>query len=293
MESKSSLNTAGQPLSLPDRLRLNEAKNICGTCGTRITSLAPLPGLCPICNDDRQYIGPFGQQWTSYPEIAASHQIEIKTWTDGLHALQVVPQFAIGQRAFLMESPAGNILWDCLPFLDAEAVNFIRERGGLKAIAISHPHYYSLMAEWAEVFDCPVYLHRADEQWVFTDRERIQFWEGERLALWDGLTLMNTGGHFAGSSVLHIPRAGGLLLTGDSIYVCPNRRQVTFMYSYPNHIPLPKSAIGRIARSLDGLSFERVYSAFPWGNLESDGRSIVDASVKHYVDILDDRVPAQ
>ncbi|HEY0898090.1 MAG TPA: MBL fold metallo-hydrolase [Sphingobacteriaceae bacterium] len=294
MEIKPSPKTGPQPLSLVEDLGLNEAKNICSTCGTRIATQVPLPELCPICNDDRQYIGPFGQQWTSYPELFASRQIEIKTLFDGLHSFQVVPQFAIGQRAFFLESPAGNILWDCIPFLDAPTVNFIQERGGLKAIAISHPHYYSLMAEWAEVFDCPIYIHRADQQWVFSDRERIHFWDGEKHILWDGMALINTAGHFEGSSVLHVPHAAhGILLTGDSIYVCPNRRQLTFMYSYPNHIPLPKKAINRIASSLNELSFEKVYSAFPWGNIEADGRAMVDASINHYLAILEDRVPAR
>lgn len=290
MEVKPTPQTSRPPLSLVEGLGLNETKNICSTCGTRIATLDPLPELCPICNDDRQYIGAFGQQWTSYPEIAASRQIEIKTVSQGLHSLQITPQFAIGQRAFFLESPAGNVLWDCIPFLDAPTVSFIKERGGLKAIAISHPHYYSLMAEWAEVFQCPIYLHQADQQWVFADSERIHFWQGQKYSLWAGMTLINTAGHFMGSSVLHVPQAD-TLLTGDSIYVCPNRRQVTFMYSYPNHIPLPHSAIDRISTSLNGLGFEKVYSAFPWGNLDAGGRAIVDASIKHYLAILDDRVP--
>ncbi|MBA2737617.1 MAG: MBL fold metallo-hydrolase, partial [Pyrinomonadaceae bacterium] len=74
--------------------------------------------------------------------------------------------FAIGQRSLLVLAPEGNILWDCIPLLDKPTIGFLESKGGLKAIAFSHPHFYGTMNEWAEIFDCPVYIHQNDGQWI-------------------------------------------------------------------------------------------------------------------------------
>ena len=65
------------------------------------------------------------------------------------------PSFAIGQRALLLRHPEGNVLWDCLTYFDDATVAEIERLGGVSAMAISHPHYYSTMVEWADQFDMP------------------------------------------------------------------------------------------------------------------------------------------
>jgi len=70
------------------------------------------------------------------------------------------------------------VLWDCIPLLDELVIEFIKSKGGLKAIAFSHPHFYSNMHEWAETFDCPVYIHQNDEQHIMVKGERIRLWPG-------------------------------------------------------------------------------------------------------------------
>lgn len=262
--------------------------NICTTCGTAITIYSAPPALCPICNDERQYIGDGGQHWTSLEELQSVKKIEINAISNGLFTLQVKPSFAIGQRAFFIESRSGNILWDCIPFIDDDTIAFIKRKGGLKAIVISHPHYYSLMARWAEIFDCVIYLHQADSKWVFCRDEKIQFWNNRHLDLWEGITAINTGGHFDGSSVLLLPwhHPKGILLTGDSLYITRNGKALTFMYSYPNHIPLPAYVIQEIDRRLSGIDFEKIYGAFAWANVEKDGRRIFDRSIASYLSIV-------
>lgn len=76
------------------------------------------------------------------------------------------PKFAIGQRCILLKTSAGNVLWDCLACLDQETVDFIMSKGGLKAIVISHPHYYITHLDWVKTFDRPVYFAKDDEEWV-------------------------------------------------------------------------------------------------------------------------------
>ena len=129
----------------------------------------------------------------------------------------------------------------------------MKKLGGISAIAISHPHYYSSMLEWSRAFgDVPIYLHEAERPWVQRPSPSIQFWSGEQKEIGDGLTLFRTGGHFEGYQVLHW-RGGaagkGALLSGDQPTVAADRRWVSFMYSYPNFIPLNAPAIRRIVRS--------------------------------------------
>lgn len=261
--------------------------NICATCGTRYATAKTSGDPCPVCNDDRQYIGDGGQQWISYDQLAGVHAIRFSKINDQLLDLRMMPSFAIGQKAHVVLSPSGNILWDCLPYLNAETVAYIQALGGLKAIAISHPHYYGLMVEWARAFDCPVYLHAGDAQWVMDRDEHIQLWEGGEKVLWDGIRVIHTAGHFPGSVVLHIPDGAGTLLTGDTIYVSRDRKQVSAMYSYPNMIPLGKRAIQYLVEQVKDLPFDRMYGAFEPMNVHQGAREIVDRSFRRYLEILE------
>lgn len=115
------------------------------------------------------------------------------------------PQFAIGQRAVFIETEAGNVLWDCISLLDQPTINFIKSKGGLKAIAISHPHFYSTHLEWAQEFNCPVYLAEEDQEWINRDDEtgHRRFVSGLTQEILPGVTMVKLGGHFPGSSALH------------------------------------------------------------------------------------------
>ena len=64
-----------------------------------------------------------------------------------LYSITTAPAFGIGQRAQLLRTPDGNILWDCIALIDRATVELIRAMGGVKGIAISHPHYYTTMTE--------------------------------------------------------------------------------------------------------------------------------------------------
>ena len=68
--------------------------------------------------------------------------------------------------AFLVMTPAGSVLWDCVSFLDHATTEIVRAFGGIQAIALSHPHFYGAMASWGRTFDCPVLVHEADRNWV-------------------------------------------------------------------------------------------------------------------------------
>lgn len=267
---------------------------ICATCGTQFSETETAPVHCPICEDDRQYVGLTGQSWTTLEELREKYKANILGEEENLHSLSIDPHFAIGQRAFLVQTPAGNVLWDCISLLNQTVIDVIRASGGLQAIAISHPHYYTTMVEWSrELGDIPVYLHGDDAQWVMRPDNCIRFWTGERKELWTGLTLIRCGGHFAGGTVLHWKdgAAGkGALLSGDIVQVVPDRRYVSFMYSYPNYIPLGAASVERIVNAVEPFEWDRIYGAFPRMTIESNGKEALHRSAERYLKAIQGHV---
>lgn len=262
---------------------------ICVQCGTQFSKTPQPPARCPICEDERQFVRREGQQWTTLERLRSNYHNRLEEEAPQLFGIGTEPEFAIGQRALLLQSPGGNLLWDCITLLDGETVTEVKRCGGIRAIAISHPHYYSAMVEWAECFDAQIFLHTQDRQWVVCESPRIQFWEGTALSLWDELTLINCGGHFEGGTVLHWPAASrgggskGALLTGDIIQVVQDRRYVSFMRSYPNLIPLGPAAIHRILETIEPFSFDQIYGAWWKANVLSDAKAAVSRSAQRYL----------
>ncbi len=212
-----------------------------------------------------------------------------------LIGIETVPEFAIGQNAKLIRTSEGNVLWDCISYIDDVTVDLIRGLGGIKFISISHPHFYSSMVEWAERFDARIYLHARDKQWVMRPSDRIEFWDRPQFSLTSEVTLVHVGGHFAGSTVLHWKTGAdgrGVLLTGDTVSVSADPRWVSFMYSFPNRIPLSERAIDRIISRLEPLSFDRLYGTQFDSVVESDAKGAVMRSADRYIRALnrqDDR----
>lgn len=262
---------------------------ICNTCATQFVETTEAPAHCPICEDERQYVGWGGQAWTSLAELREKHRAVFREEEPGLLGIGMEPKFAIGQRALVAQTPAGNVLWDCIPLLNDEIVERVRSHGGLAAIAISHPHYYTSMVEWSRAFEAPIYLHAADREWVMRPDPSITFWEGETQELLLGLTLIRCGGHFEGGTVLHWAEGAegrGVLLSGDILQVVPDRRYVSFMRSYPNLIPLPAESVRRIAKAVEPYPCERIYGAWFDLRVASDGNEAVRRSAERYVRAL-------
>jgi len=256
---------------------------ICVTCGTQFDSSWSATH-CPICEDERQYIGLSGQQWTTLNDLRTGHRNAFTVEEPGLHSIHTEPSFAIDQRAFLVRSEEGNLLWDCVALIDDSTIAEIRNLGGLSAIAVSHPHYYTTMVEWSDSFGgVPIYLHEADRLWVHGGGANVKFWAGETKRLFGQLGLV--GGHFEGFQVLHWPSGAGgrgALLAGDQPQVAMDQRWVSFLYSYPNMVPLGSPAIRRIVQSLEPLEFDRVYGAFG-RHVKSDAKGVIQRSAERYL----------
>lgn len=267
---------------------------ICTTCGTQHAAGAAPPPRCPICEDERQYVGAGGQAWTTLEALRRTHANTWRLREPNLFDLQTTPAFAIGQRAHLLRTPHGNILWDCLALLDEATEQIIHALGGVAAIAISHPHFYTTMAEWARAFACPVWLHAADRAHVLRPDPALRFWSGPTHALADGITLINAPGHFDGAAMLHWrdgAEGRGVLLAGDVIQLVPDAGSVSFMRSYPNLIPLPARAVTGIEAAIAPFAFDRIYNAFSPTGMRSGAKANVARSAERYRRWLKDDAP--
>lgn len=246
------------------------------------------PERCPICDDERQYVGWDGQRWTRLADLRAEGRCNrFAEEGPGLVGIGTEPSFAIGQRALLVETPDGNVLWDCISYLDDDTVAEITRRGGLAAVAISHPHYYGVLAEWSAAFGgVPVWIHEADREWLGRTDGCVRLWSGDRVSIGPGLTLVNCGVHFRGGTVLHWAGGDGgrgALLSGDIFQVVMDRRWVGFMYSYPNLIPERPSVVERAVALVHDLPFDSIYGAW-WGrNVRGGAKQALARSAERYL----------
>ncbi len=264
--------------------------HICTACGTSFANSDNAPENCPICEDERQYVPDNGQTWSTLENLIATHSNMWKQHEANLFEIRTHPKFGIGQRALLIRTPNGNILWDCIALLDPATKEIINALGGISAIAISHPHYYTTMQDWATAFDAPVYLHTLDREWVMRPDEKLIFWEGESLEIGKGLSLIRVGGHFPGGTVLHWRQGAagqGALLSGDIVQVAADNKRVSFMWSYPNMLPLAAATVQRIGDTLEPWNFERIYGAFDGKTIPSGAKNAVRKSVARYIELLE------
>ena len=256
---------------------------ICVTCGVQHSTTT---SGCKICEDERQYVGWDGQQWTDLPDMrTAGFSNRIEELEPGLWGIGTEPQFAIGQRSLLVTTPGGNVLWDPISFLDQETIERLNSLGGVQAISASHPHFYGAIVEWSEAFGAPIHLPAADRAWVCREDSAYVFYD-DLVEPVPGISLVRCRGHFDGSAVLHWPDGAegkGALLTGDTIQVVLDRRYASFMRSYPNLIPLDPETIRALLARIAHLPYDRIYGGW-WGrNILTGAAAAVAASAERYI----------
>ncbi len=258
---------------------------ICVTCGVQQSESDVPPQRCVICADERQYVGWQGQQWTTPTDLAHGHVCELRDEEQDLVGVGTAPAFAIGQRALLVRTPQGNVLWDCVSLLDNHAREQVTALGGIEAICMSHPHFYGANVDFADAFNARIFVPRADAAWIQRQSSRIEIFDDEVEPV-PGVTVARIGGHFDGAAVLHWPAGSdgrGALLTGDTITVVQDRDWVSFMWSYPNLIPLDETTVLDIAHRVERFDFDRVYGGW-WGRVVvQDGAAAVRRSADRYV----------
>ena len=188
---------------------------ICSTCANQagVKTSSPAPEVCIICEDDRQPPQkPGNKQWTCADEIGATHKNCVKELEAGLWGIGLEPSFGIGQRSLFLRrgkicsavlalptaiayrsrfgafacracahckaAGDGNILFDCIPYLDEATKRWLREAGGVEIVTASHPHFYSAMVDIAEEFGARILVPRKDRHWVQRGHSSIEYWSG-------------------------------------------------------------------------------------------------------------------
>jgi hypothetical protein len=263
---------------------------ICPACGASYPPAAAPPDRCFLCEDERQWVPASGQRWTTPAQLAADgYATETRELEPDLIGIGVNESLGVGHRGLLVRTPGGNLLWDPPPFVDESALDAVRAAGGVAALASSHPHMYGTIVQWSHAFDAPMLLPRADEGWLARpDPAGIQPWTASVEPL-PGVTVVQCGGHFPGSAVLHWAAGAdgaGALFTGDTIMVTPGLDRLTFVWSAPNRLPLSEPKVRGIVEALDSYPFERVYSG--WWSLVLDGgaKQTLARSAARYVELL-------
>jgi glyoxylase-like metal-dependent hydrolase (beta-lactamase superfamily II) len=262
---------------------------ICAACGNHYPAAPSPPTVCVICADERQWVPPSGQQWATLDQLAADgHRSDVREIEPGLIGIGVEPPVGIGQRALLVTTAEGNLLWDPPGFLDAAAVRQVGDAGGLRAVSSSHPHFYGAITEWSRAFDAEILLPEADASWLAHPDPALRTWRDAHRVLPD-LTLIQCGGHFPGSSVVHwASGAGGsgALLSGDTIFVTPGEDRVTFVWSAPNRLPLHADAVRGVVAAVRPYAFDRIYGGWWTPVLRRDAKRVVQASARRYIEVM-------
>lgn len=259
---------------------------ICKACGVEYGDSARPPSNCKVCDDERQFVPPTGQAWITYQEMQENGaEASIEAVEPGLHRIRVEPHVGIGQRAMLISTAKGNMLWEPTSYIDGRTIEMVKEFGGVAAIGSSHPHLTGASVSWSQAFDnAPVYAAEADKDWVLRPDPAVKLWK-DSISPLPGVTLVQCGGHFPGSCMLHWADGAsnkGLFLTGDTIFINPGQTMVSAMRSYPNRIPLPERDIRTILKSVEPYSYDRLYGSF--GQVISTGaKRIVIDSLERYI----------
>jgi glyoxylase-like metal-dependent hydrolase (beta-lactamase superfamily II) len=216
------------------------------------------------------------------------YRSEVREVEAGLLGIGVEPDLGVGQRGLLVRTAEGNLLWDPPGYIDQPAIAAVRDAGGAQVISSSHPHMYGAMVEWGRALAAEIALPEADAGWLTRPEAPVRRWAGQA-SLLPGVTLVQCGGHFPGSAVLHWAGGAdgrGVLLCGDTLFVTPGEDRISFLYSAPNRLPLSERAVRGIVDALAPYAFDRIYGGWWTPVLRRGARDVLQRSARRYIELL-------
>jgi hypothetical protein len=256
---------------------------ICATCAVEH---AERPEVCAICADPRQWVPASGQRWTTLDELKADgfrtrvREVEPDLWT-----ISSAPEAGIGQFSKVVRTPGGCLLFDPIGYIDDDAVDAVRAVGDVVAVVASHPHMYGVQVEWSRALGgVPILIAERDAAWVARTDPAMQTWTDD-IDILPGVTLTQPGGHFPGSAVVHWAAGAdgkGVLLSSDTIFANPDRVSTSFMWSYPNRVPLSGAVVERVTAHVERFAFDRLYGNFD-NVIPEDARDVVRRSADRHI----------
>ena len=253
---------------------------VCATCGVEREER---PQVCPICDDERQFLPSDGvQRWVDPAAVDVS--IGVAELEPGLWGISLAGAPGIGQQAKIIQTDKGNVMVEVPTVINKDVVDAVRQLGNVNAIVPSHPHMFGCQSLWSDSLGAPVYVAKADAEWLGVRPDGAKYWEGT-LEVVPGVIASSPGGHFPGSAVVHwAARDGkGVLVAGDTVMANPDHRSVSFMRSYPNRIPLSAKVVARVADHVARYDFDRLYNNFV-DYVPSNAKDVVMRSAQRHIE---------
>jgi hypothetical protein len=259
---------------------------ICGSCGTQYAESPLPPARCAICRAEGR-VDSDGSSWTTFDQIRGRHSNLVQRVELDLYSIRTIPTFPVGQRALLLRTRRGNVLFGCLTVIDDATIRTVHSLGGVAAIALSHPRYSGAVVDWSHVFGgAPVYVHATNRRWLMRPDHVVRFWEGDTLCLAHGATLVHAGSHGDSGTVLHWSAGAGgsgALLTGDVVQVAKDRQRVGFLSNSRDFVPRSPDGVRRLLAALGNLTYEALYDGWSDQSITTEARAIVRESARRYI----------
>ena len=234
---------------------------LCTNCGFWQRHFA-VPPTCPVCTDFRHTPPDVGFRFLT-PDTAAAETCTVWTSKDAdIVTFSNDPQIGIGPNGYLLRHPDGNVFFDGTAYYSPDALALIDSLGGIKWLSASHPHAYGALWQLQERFAPAVAVQVEDLSWTNAFQTAWPF--DECLGLAPDLTLLHTGGHFAGHSVLHWT-GKKTLFAGDMLKFHGEDSVPTGISTHKGFnrkIPMSHAEVRRYKDVIEPLDFDTVYTSF-------------------------------
>ncbi|MBI2881264.1 MAG: MBL fold metallo-hydrolase [Candidatus Tectomicrobia bacterium] len=233
---------------------------VCTYCGNRTFVEAGEEPRCLICA--KRYVpGPKERPRFARPDdLRPDHHMEIVQLEEDIWRFYTRPDLGIRHYAYFIQRPGGNVLMDMQPLLTEDLAGWIEERGGIRHIILSHPHYYGAMDEFSARFRAPIHVHVSDRPWP-AGYPNVEFFETERLSLDGALEVHRIPAQFEGGLCLLFARRRGVLFTGDTLMVSPATGELSAWKSTPRRVPYTREEFRVIREGILRLEFDQIFAS--------------------------------
>ncbi|MEM1343754.1 MAG: MBL fold metallo-hydrolase [Pseudomonadota bacterium] len=238
----------------------------CANCGHwQIWFSGQQPLSCPICTDTRNALPEDGWDFKTEAWAEATFTNTWREYAPGLWGFSASPKFGLGATGWLMVREDGNVLFESCPWYKPDALAKIRELGGVRVLAASHPHGYGALWQIQREFDPIVTIHKADIP--YSKAFKVNWPADDIHEIAPGLTLYHVGGHYEGHSVLH-DATNRRLFVGDSLKIeqdsAGRSTAISCHKAYHYEIPLSHGELARYVEVFRTLPFDTALTPFEY-----------------------------
>ena len=224
------------------------------------------PLACPICTDTRNALPEDGWDFRTEADAQAMFTNHWKEVEPGLWGFWADPKFGLGATGWLLQREDGNVAFEGCPYYQPDAIEKIRELGGIRVLAASHPHGYGALWQLQREFDPVLTIHKGDIPYSKAFRVNCPADDVHEIA--PGLTLRHVGGHYEGHSVLYDEHHRALFC-GDSLKIELDADGATPVAischkAFHYEIPLTRDELAKYVEVFSALPFKTALTPFEY-----------------------------